>query len=633
MHIHWRGVLRPGFIAAGAAVLLLGAAALAQDEERPKIFLEKKIFADTSEGKKSFYEVHTVSEGENLWRILNRKNPVLQAEYASLLREFKRANPSVSDPGKLKPGQKILLPAAPPPRDASAMAGKAVPHRVAKGDNLTRLLKKKGVQRRDIPRYLDAVKEINESVRDVNRILAGSTILIPTQEYFGGGPEPPPATASAEAPKEAPPAPAAVEEPEVALSRDVPPEPVAAVAEPAKPEAQIRPPSAPQAAAPAMETSKDLAKTEPQKKEEPAAPAPKPPYRGLLTDILAGLGEKLVDRGTLYLPVPSGGEVILSLEDFPVARFSNGTHALMDFRGALPQNIRTLITETWKNYRVVSMEGTRDAGEIIRRLLQASGYHSVKEGLSRPLVIGEGVSVTLPAGWVVLRTPKSLLTGEVILIKEVPEKPSGDLASVLIYADRVGIRVLPFSADPSALEGFLVGIDDEDGAGEPQRIAVPPGGLAALDFALDYAGIRKKEGERLKIGGKSDAFQLIVQPERIFETGGRRYVADTGKMSPALKTLVKDSGFTVFPIHKDEAGKGIFQRVLKEAGISTEARRDFLLSGGEKDGYAVKATGSFVTSKEWLEGRSVREALFFGGRVHSATRALMRDLGVEIVEW
>lgn len=625
--------MRSGFIAAGAAVLLLGAVALAQDEERPKIFLEKKIFADTSEGKKSFYEVHTVSEGENLWRILNRKNTVLPADYASLLREFKRANPTVSDPGKLKPGQKILLPAAAPPPDASALAGKAFPHRVAKGENLTKVLKKKGVQRRDIPRYLEAVKEINESVRDVNRILAGSTILIPTEEYFGGGPEAPTATASAEAPKEAPPAPAAVEEPAVALSRDVPPEPVAAVAEPAKPEAQIRPPSAPQAAAPAIETSKDLAKTEPPKKEEPAAPASKPPYRGLLTDILAGLGEKLVDRGTLYLPVPSGGEVVLSLEDFPVARFSNGTHALMDFRGALPQNIRALITETWKNYRVVSMEGTRDAGEIIHRLLQASGYHSVKEGLSRPLVIGEGVSVTLPAGWVVLRTPKSLLTGEVILIKEVPEKPSGDLASVLIYADRVGIRVLPFSADPSALEGFLVGIDDEGAAGEPQRIAVPPGGLAALDFALDYAGIPKKEGERLKIGGKSDAFQLIVQPERTFETGGRRYVADTGKMSPALKTLVKDSGFNVFPIHKDEAGKGIFQRVLKEAGISTEARRDFLLAGGEKDGYVVMATGSFVTSKEWLVGRSVREALFFGGRVHSATRALMRDLGVEIVEW
>jgi len=40
-----------------------------------------------------------------------------------------------------------------------------------------------------------------------------------------------------------------------------------------------------------------------------------------------------------------------------------------------------------------------------------------------------------------------------------------------------------------------------------------------------------------------------------------------------------------------------------------------------------------VTSKEWLENRKVREVVFFGGRVHSATRTLMRALGVEIIEW
>jgi hypothetical protein len=621
MHLHGRRILRAGFLAAGAAVLLLGASAPAQEEERPKIFLEKKVFADTSEGKKSFYEVHSVSEGESLWKILRRKDPSFPAEYAFLLKEFRRANPAISDPGKLKPGQKILLPSAPSRLpDPRVLKGKATPQNVVKGDNLTKLLRKQGVPRGDIPRYLEAVKEINESVRDVNRILAGTTVLLPTEAYFGESREGEPVTASGETPA-------------VALSRDVPKEPVPAVDEPARPEAQIRPPTAPREAAPAMQTSKEPPRPEPAKKEEPAPPASKPPYRGLLTDLLAGLGEKWADRGTLYLPVPSGGEVVLNLEDFPVARFSNGTQVLIDFRGALPGNIGALVTETWKNYRVVSMEGTRDAGEIIRRLLQASGYHSVKDGLSRPLVIGEGVSVTLPARWVVLRNPGSLLSGELILLKEVPDKPSEDLAAVLRYADRVGIRVLPFAVDPNALEGFLVGIDEPGGAGEPPRSAVPQEGLAALDFALDYLGIPKKKGERLKIGGKAAAFQLFVQPERTFETGGRRYVVDTGKMAPALRTLVRDSGYAIFPVQEDEPGKGIFQRVLKEAGISVETRRDFLLSGGEKEGFSVRATGAFVTSKEWLEGRKSRGEVFFGGRVHSATRALLRDLGVEIVEW
>jgi len=684
MHIHGRRVLKAAVLA--AAVLLAAGAALAEEEDRPKIFLEKKVFADTSEGKKSFYEVHTVAQGENLWKILNGKGVLSPAEYVRMLREFRRANPAVADPGKLKTGQKILVPSAapPPPQDSRIVEGKIAPHRVAKGDTLTRLLAARGVSRRDLPRYLDVVKKLNESVRDVNRILLGSTILLPTGNYFdkelakATPAEPPKELAKAvtveapaeipkkaapppkEAPpvpqvaltrevppvalikevppvvltKEVPPAAKANEVPQVALNKEVPPEPVPAVDAPAKPEAQLRPPPVPQVAAPAVEVRPRPSKPEAPVKEEPALTPPKPPYRGMLADLLAGLGEKWADRGTLYLPVPSGGEVILSLEDFPVARFSNGTQVLIDFRGALPANIRALIMETWKNYRVISMEGTRDAWEIVHRLLRASGYHSVKEGIARPLVIGEGVSVTLPARWVVLRTSESLLSGEVILIKEVPEKPSGDLAAVLRYADRVGIRVLPFATDPGALEGFMVGLGDPGEAGDPPpRLAAPAGGLPALDFALDFLGIPRKEGERLKIGGKGDPFQLVVQPERLFGTGGKRYIADTGRMAPALKALLRDAGYRIFPVPKEDSGRGIFQRVLKEAGISTEARRDFLLSGGEKDGYTVRATGTFLTSKEWREGRKAREALLFGGRAHSATRALMRDLGVEIVEW
>jgi hypothetical protein len=724
MHIQRRKILRAAVLAAATAALLAAGAARAQEEERPRIFLEKRIFADSSGGKKSFYEVHTVAHGENLWKILNRRGVLPPAEYVRMLREFQRANPEVADVRKLKAGQKVLVPTAvPPDRDPRVGEGKVVPHLVAAGDTLTRLLTARGVSRRDLPRYLAAIKEINESIRDVNRIMAGSTILLPSGQYFEkelatalGPPKevtpaqqvaltrdtptkppeeapkgPPPPTALAkevptvpqvalakEAPpvakateikppppaamaKEVPPVPPATvtrEVPPAALAKEVPsvppaatakevpqvppvlltkevsPVPVMAVDAPARPDAQLLPPPPAQAVAPVIEVRPGPAKTEAPKKEEPALPPPKPPYRGLLTDLLAGLGERWADRGTLYLPVPSGGEVVLSLEDFPVARFSNGNQVLIDFRGALPENIRGLIMETWKNYRVISMDGTRDPWEIIRRLLQASGYHSVKEGLARPLVVGEGVAVTLPARWIVLRTPESLLSGEVILIKEVPENPSGNLIAVLRFADRVGIRVLPIATDRNALEGFLVGIDDPGATGDPPaRRATPSGGLAALDFALDFLGITKKEGERLRIGGKGDAFQLIVQPERVFEAGGKQYVTDTGRMAPALRTLLRDSGYRVFPVMKKDSGRDIFERVLKESGISSEARLDYPVSGGGKEGYSVSVTGTRITSKEWLEARKAREAVLFGGRTHSATRALMRDIGVDIVEW
>jgi hypothetical protein len=624
--------LRGGAVAAALAALLAASSPRAQ--EMPRIFLEKKIFSETTEGKKSFYEVHTVSKGDTLWKILGRRSPLFPSDWGALLREFRRANPDLPDPDKLRPGQRILVPSGEAARTRGLIdSGRTVAHRVARGEALLRILSARGVSRDEAPRYLEAVRELNPSVRDVDRILAGDTLLLPTAGYFEE------AVAVAEAPA-APPGPmAAAAAPrreegdaaeEISLTKDVPPEGEAALAA-ARPEAQLAPPSPASPEASAILSSPGL-----RAPGEPASvPAPAPAYRGLLSDVVAGLGETWVDRGTLYLPLPSGGEVVLALEDYPVARFSTGAQALVDLRGALPSDVRAVITEAWKNYRVVSLGGSSGPLEAVERLLRASGYYSVKEGLSRPLVIGEEVAVDIPADWVVLKTEQSLLGGEVVLVKEVPEKPEAGLSAVLRYAARVGVRVLPFAADRSAGEGFLVGLEagGVEGSREFPGKAVPERGLEAVDAALDVAGLRKMEGEKVVIGGRGGAFRLTIVPERIFEAGGKKYVVDTGRMSPAIRSIVRDSGYEVFDAGREESGRSILRRVLSAAGIAFEDRKAFLLAGGEQEGFAVRVTGTFLSAPDGLREGEMREAVLVRGKVHAATRDLMAEFGVEIMEW
>ncbi len=596
-------------------LLLMASGSRGEEADRPKIFLEKKIFAETSTGRKSFYEVHTVAKGETLWKILREKSPLFPQDYPSLLRAFRRANPKVKDPGRLLAGEKILVPASASMKSARLVqSGRSVAYRIRKGDTLSEILASRGVVRKNLSRYLAAVAEINESVRDVNVIQADKTVLIPTEAYF----------AEAVEVAEAPPVSGTFE---VAMTRDVPPEPGSEALQPAIPESQV--------AAPSPSSAESGAVISGGKAEVPVLPPlpqPKYPYRGLLSDLVIGLGETWVDRGTLYLPIPSGGEVVLNLEEYPIVRFSGGIHALIDFRGALPEEIRRLITETWKNYRVVPMDRAQGALELIGRLLGASGYHSVKEGFAHPPVIGEELSVILPARWVILRTSQSLLNGEIILIKEVPEKPDHDLSMVLRYSDRVGIRVLPFAYDPSAYEGFLVGLDPVQEMEEERPVEpLPKSGLQALDFTLELLGIPKEDEKRIRIGGKGESFLLTVQPERVFETGGKQFVVDTGKMSASLLTIMRNSGYSVLTIGVSEPGRSVFLRVLDAAGIPYEERKEYLLAGGKDKGFEVRATGTFLTSRDWLEGRKVREVILIRGKAHSATRDLMREVGVEIV--
>src|SRR3990172_4264099 len=105
---------------------------------------------------------------------------------------------------------------------------------------------------------------------------------------------------------------------------------------------------------------------------------------------------------------------------------------------------------------------------------------------------------------------------------------SGSIGS----SGRLGIRVLPYADDPKAMEGFLVGVEEEASAGQvPVALAAPKaGGLPAVDFGLALLGIPSKTGERLRVGGAGDSFPLVVSPERLFEAGGKKYAVDTGKI-------------------------------------------------------------------------------------------------------
>lgn len=87
----------------------------------------------------------------------------------------------------------------------------------------------------------------------------------------------------------------------------------------------------------------------------------------------------------------------------------------------------------------------------------------------------------------------------------------------------------------------------------------------------------------------------------------------------------------MFRLDKGESGRSIFERVLADSGIPFEARKGYLLAGGKEEGFEVRATGTFLTSRDWLEARKVREAVLVREKVHTATRALMREIGVEIV--
>jgi len=136
-------------------------------------------------------------------------------------------------------------------------------------------------------------------------------------------------------------------------------------------------------------------------------------------------------------------------------------------------------------------------------------------------------------------------------------------------------------------------------------------------------------------GGKLLVDQLAAHGvSRVFEVPGESFLAALDGLydTPAIRTVLRESGYAVFPVGKEVSGREILQRLLRVAGIGYEERREYLLTGGPNAGYEVRVTGAFP-ALSGPPGGPGRKVVLIRRKIHSATRVLLRDMGVEIVEW
>ncbi len=130
---------------------------------------------------------YRVKEGDCIYLILKHMG-IKEGEIPRLFPAIKRLNPGVKDINRLFPGQIIYLPLpikkkGPAPRSHPSYPYVTFPYKVKRGDNLVKLLKKKG----HIPtslifnEYLDIFKSLNPSIKDINSLRVGEKILLPVR--------------------------------------------------------------------------------------------------------------------------------------------------------------------------------------------------------------------------------------------------------------------------------------------------------------------------------------------------------------------------------------------------------------------------------------------------------------------
>ena len=168
------------------------------------------------------------------------------------------------------------------------------------------------------------------------------------------------------------------------------------------------------------------------------------------------MGEEWVQTGQHFIPLPSGGQIDLKADSFPLLSLRNGRRIIIDQHNQLPEQMTQLIESSWGQYRIVHLVDGDDLKAALERILAACDYPRVLR-TGEPFVIDGPIRVKIQADWVVaLSEQPSDTAPTTIVINLNQDQAAGTPWMVKDYLKSLGIRVIDHPGGGTTPQGVGV---------------------------------------------------------------------------------------------------------------------------------------------------------------------------------
>lgn len=617
-------------------ILMISAAAQvrwAHSATKPKIYLKKKVIAEEHEGKISYFELYRMKKGDTVWKIFVKRLLGRYEEFGLFVKAFKDSNPDIGDPSFIREGKDVRLPVRAGTLGereeihALIEKGEIKKYRVKKGDTLWDIVSREHGKGKGRKAYMVKIVQLNPFLKDPDKIYPRQSLYLPEK--------------ISPSPKKKRVLPARLTE-KVIMSKEkktvaLPPHldrPKEMKAE--KGEAGFAYPEKVVGREEKVVSKKlddslaGATNVETMVSREKGIP-PGTNYRGLLGDILSILGGHLIVSGNMYLPLGGGGELVLKMSNYPLARFENGKRVILDPGGSIPPDVQGIILKKWSGYSILKVD-YQDPGTLISSLLKEGDFYSVREGKETNLSIGDKVTLSFDVDLIILKEKDSLLRGGIYGIRSLNNPDISDhLARIYLYAEEAGISLIPYYVDSSVSDGFVPSYSVPDKPERKVKERLPSVLIPRVTYVLDLLGIPYEKERTISIKGAEGGFTLNIKPDLTFRVGKRSFVIDPKRFSNPIKKLLRREGYSVITLRKDSKVSMQIDRLLSSAGIHHVAHKKKSIAKGEKEGYTLSVSGIFLDK---VKNHLKSHILFVEGEVDSGMRSLLSDeFGVRVITY
>jgi hypothetical protein len=301
------------------------------------------------------------------------------------------------------------------------------------------------------------------------------------------------------------------------------------------------------------------------------------PLRRELRDIFDQIGEEWVDSGEQFIPLKSGGHVKLKADSFPTLNLRNGRMLIVDLHNELPEDIARLIESDWQDYKVVRLPPHENLKAALDKLFAASGYHDVL-GSGERLKLQSDIDITLAGDWVIIPQKAAGNTPEDIIALTLITTPIERTPLVVKrYLKRLGVTVLDYPDFP------LSGKAEEETPLE--KIPFEKGSRSSLPaLLLHLSGQPFSSDVKIPVYQSGETgFSLIIHADIFFSRAGNDCIIDTTGLSPDIIELLAKHRFRALTLAGEKDPCKITELLLDFLDVEFHLRpHDFLVSSRDE---------------------------------------------------
>ncbi len=520
----------------------------------------------TAISQKRLY-TYTVKEGEVIANIIKNIPGVQEKDVPRYHHLIKELNPDIEDIDKLEAGQMLVMPGKPlseaqkakadtqpAPKEeikvaqtspaesagesgisASAAAGKGKLYRIKRGDTLTRIIYRELKPKRiNFYRTLRAVKSINPSIKNVNKIYAGTVIKLPGETVF------------------------------VKTSEDI--------------------------KTPTMEMAAASEKSgQPTTIVEVKEKKTMPPEARLaaLKQIISQMNGSIISTGNYYLPIPKAGQVTIDCSQIPVVEFDDGTTVFVDLENRAHSNLKKMISDNWSNYNLVRVTNDDDLFSILIKVIGSTKNYSMIKS-NKPMIIGKLPPVELVVDWVIMKSRNGQKPEPIQGLRSIYENSPLLPKSVKNYSHNNGLTITEISGESGI-------VDKPEEVYSLPEISVFPK-TSAKDFSyglISFLGLAAERDVDIKLFDKAkDGFDLSIKADMVVNKENKKYVIYTQALSQQFINALKQAGHETILVNDSETIEKVVDNILNGLDIPF-SHGTYKFSGLEKNQapYAVKFAG------------------------------------------